>query len=117
MDFDKCEDGFEDEPEEYLQINQEEPNFVHFDSSNNDQEIMFVNNAQLHTYIINNREQTLQEPPNMLVYSNHNGIEKQIKGDGANNDSSLSKINIDNENDIDEDEDDDDEVLLYDTQL
>ena len=115
-DFDKCDDGFEDGHEQYMQINQQ----VHFDSSsqNNAQEIIFINNAQLYTYSINNRS-PLQEPPShMLCHPKNHGIEKQIKCDGANNDNRpRNSIDIVNDNVVTSDEIDDDEVLIYDTQL
>ena len=147
MDFDKCdEDGFEGE-QPYYQINQppshlNPQNFVHFDNSSlieNDQyppeEVIFINDSQLHTYIINNRQQRdpLQQQnkqpsnSNMLFYPNV-GINKQMEGgdDGANmgNDRSQNKENntelnenLNNDTIVNDDVDDDGEVLIYDTQL
>ena len=147
MDFDKCEDdGFEDEDQYNFQMNKHHPSlltneslqnpFVHFDPHMAQQrpgeEVIFIHDAQLHTYIINNKD-----PANeTLYYQQHNnaravGMIKQLQqsdDDGANMDnSSSSKRNKKNNNrDHDEsqcnddtvnDDDDEDEVLIYDTQL
>ena len=150
MDFDKCvEDGFEDEEEDQynFQMNKHsiltnDSHFVHFDPHMTQQrpgeEVIFIHDAQLHTYIINNKDPLQQQDPSSddlqnetLYYQQHNnvaGVVKQIKqsdDDGANMDNSSKRNkknhNIEHDerlnNDTVNDDDEEDEVLIYDTQL
>ena len=152
MDFDKCEeDGFEEDEDQYnFQMNKHsiltndslENHFVHFDPHMTQQrpgeEVIFIHDAQLHTYIINNKDPLQQHTSSdlqneTLYYQQHNnvaavGMVKQIKqsdDDGANLDNSSKKNKKNHNREHDErqnndtvnDDDDEDEVLIYDTQL
>ena len=144
MDFDKCDDdddGFEEDEDcqynRFIPMNQpmNMHNFVHYDTSLSEsvppEEVIFINDAQLHTYVINNKD-FMQEPKpnNLLFYPQHKTRigNKQIdrsKNDGAkmDNDSFEKKENnrernkIKNNDSPNDDNDEEEEVLIYDTQL
>ena len=139
MDFDKCDDDDGFEEDEDCHYNNFHPlnrpmnihNFVHYDTSLSEsvppEEVIFINDAQLHTYVIDNKD-LIQEPNpnNLLFYPQHkSGIgSKQIdrSNDGVDNNSLDKKENnrernqIKN-NDSPNDDNDEEEVLIYDTQL
>ena len=132
MDFDKCEeDGFEEEynfqMNKHLTNDSLQNHFVHFDphlAQRPGEEIIYIHDAQLHTYIINNKDPLQQQTSSTLnetlYYQQHNnaaaGNLKQSDDDGANNGRKRNNEESQN-NDTVNDEDEEDEVLIYDTQL
>ena len=129
MDFDKCEeDGFEEEynfqMNKHLTNDSLQNHFVHFDphlAQSPGEEIIYIHDAQLHTYIINNKDPLQQQTSSTLnetlYYQQHNNKQnKQSDDDGANNGRKRTNEESQN-NDTVNDEDEEDEVLIYDTQL
>ena len=114
MDFDKCEDGrFDDDHEQYQsQINQ--LSFIDNRTQHNGQDYIFVNNAQIHTYLIHNGEPV--QGQNMLKYSHKSENRTQTESESENKDNS-SPEGGETTTSQDNDTDEDDGPLLYDTQL
>lgn len=137
MDFDKCDDDddeFDEEEQYFHQMTQS--NYVHFETSlaaNNypPDEVIFINDAQLHTYVIHKSDPMFQEQSinNMIFHpknTNIGGAENEIDM-CTNGESMTSNHRQNNENNTKRNEDDDeanlnndvdeDEVLIYDTEL
>ena len=137
MDFDKCDDDDDDFDEEEQYFHQmTQSNYVHFETSlaaNNypPDEVIFINDAQLHTYVIHKSDPMFQEQSinNMIFHpknTNIGGAENEIDM-CTNGESMTSSHRQNNENNAKRNEDDDDanlnndvdedEVLIYDTEL